>query len=428
MNHQEKTHLIGYACQNLDILDNKYKTVRVANFNDEIGKQLIAHNLKVLEDTIDYNIENDIKLFRISSSLIPFASNSKIMKFDWKNEFANTLERIRNKIVFNDIRISMHPGQYVILNSLNDKTIQSSIDELDYHADVIEVLGGCKKNKMIVHIGGVFNNKTESINRFIDVVNHRLSKKIKDHLVIENDDRLYNIEDVLYISSMTKLPVVFDNLHNEINKGPSHYDNRTILTKVLKTWKSEDGRTKIHYSQQATNKRIGAHTETINAEQFLKFYLPLEDLSFDIMLEVKDKNRSAIKINLLFDNDIKVAEKEWSRYKYLVLGKSASNYLKIREILKNKNQFKADEFYRIIDDSLLMKENVPSEVNALQHVYGYFKKMASKKEKEVFLSNLMKYQESKITLNKVKKQLRTLALKYEINYLINSYYFSSSEE
>lgn len=428
MNHQEKTHLIGYACQNLDILDNKYKTVRVANFNDEIGKQLIAHNLKVLEDTIDYNIENDIKLFRISSSLIPFASNSKIMKFDWKNEFANTLERIRNKIVFNDIRISMHPGQYVILNSLNDKTIQSSIDELDYHADVIEVLGGCKKNKMIVHIGGVFNNKTESINRFIDVVNHRLSKKIKDHLVIENDDRLYNIEDVLYISSMTKLPVVFDNLHNEINKGPSHYDNRTILTKVLATWKSEDGRAKIHYSQQATNKRIGAHTETINAEQFLKFYLPLEDLSFDIMLEVKDKNRSAIKINLLFDNDIKVAEKEWSRYKYLVLGKSASNYLKIREILKNKSQFKADEFYRIIDDSLLMEENVPSEVNALQHVYGYFKKMASKKEKEVFLSNLMKYQESKITLNKVKKQLRTLALKYEINYLINSYYFSSSEE
>lgn len=428
MNHQEKTHLIGYACQNLDILDNKYKTVRVANFNDEIGKQLIAHNLKVLEDTIDYNIENDIKLFRISSSLIPFASNSKIMKFDWKNEFANTLERIRNKIAFNDIRISMHPGQYVILNSLNDKTIQSSIDELDYHADVIEVLGGCKKNKMIVHIGGVFNNKTESINRFIDVVNHRLSKKIKDHLVIENDDRLYNIEDVLYISSMTKLPVVFDNLHNEINKGPSHYDNRTILTKVLATWKSEDGRAKIHYSQQATNKRIGAHTETINAEQFLKFYLPLEDLSFDIMLEVKDKNRSAIKINLLFDNDIKVAEKEWSRYKYLVLGKSASNYLKIREILKNKSQFKADEFYRIIDDSLLMEENVPSEVNALQHVYGYFKKMASKKEKEVFLSNLMKYQESKITLDKVKKQLRTLALKYEINYLINSYYFSSSEE
>ncbi len=419
---------IGYACQNLDISSNAYKTIRVANFNDVKVREIIKHNLRVLEETIDYNIENGIRLFRVTSSLIPFASNKKIMKLDWQNEFKNEFRRIKEKILNNDIRISMHPGQYVVLNSPNENTVSRSIEELNYHLQVIQSLGGNKTSKMIIHIGGVFKDKTKSIHRFIDIVNNRLTADIKEHLVIENDDKLYNIEDVLYISSMTRLPVVFDNLHNEINQGPSKYDNRTILNKVQSTWKKEDGRLKIHYSQQAENKRIGAHTYTIEASKFLEFFNPLKDLEFDIMLEVKDKNRSAVKINLLLNNIIKDAEKEWSRYKYLVLGKSSNSYLQIRDILKDKKNFSAINFYNIIDGALKEKENKDSEINALQHAWGYLKNESTKKEKATFLTEVEKYKNSGITLQKVKKSLFKMVSKYNIGYLLKSYYFTFEDD
>ena len=85
---------------------------------------------------------------------------------------------------------------------------------------------------MIIHIGGIFGDKAEAINRFINTCNTRLSERVRRHLIIENDDRLYHVEDVLYIAKHTGLPMVFDNLHNACNPGPSNWSEREILPSV----------------------------------------------------------------------------------------------------------------------------------------------------------------------------------------------------
>ena len=69
---------------------------------------------------------------------------------------------------------------------------------------------------------------------------------------------------------------------------------------------------------------------------------------------------------------IKAEKEKWSRYKYLVLGKSENAYKQIREILKDKTNFSAREFYKVIDDALTLEENIMREVNALEHVWGLF--------------------------------------------------------
>ena len=96
---------------------------------------------------------------------------------------------------------------------------------------------------------------------------------------------------------------------------------------MQKTWTQADGATKIHYSQQRKDARVGAHTETIYIEPFMAFYKSIEPLGVDIMLEVKDKNLSAVKANLAVQEPghIKLLEKEWARYKYNVLAHS-QNY------------------------------------------------------------------------------------------------------
>lgn len=292
----ETKHLnrIGYACLNLDISPNKYKTCRQKNLTQEKLEELISHNLDVLETTIDYNIQNNIKLFRVSSSLIPFGS-SPLNQVDWVNLFKVKLKKISDKIKEAGMRISVHPGQYTVINSLDEDVVNRSIADLEYHAEILDSLDDSSTNKMILHIGGTYGNKEEAIQRFIDVYLNRLSIKVKKYLVIENDDKSFNIEDVLYISRQTGAPVIFDNLHHEINKAMKK-ETVDYFNEAVTTWQKCDGVSKIHYSQQAINKKIGSHSETIDLDLFYNFINGLPNASVDVMLEVKDKNRSAIKV------------------------------------------------------------------------------------------------------------------------------------
>ena len=65
-------------------------------------------------------------------------------------------------------------------------------------------------------------------------------------------------------------------------------------------------------------------------------------------------------------------EREWAWYKYLILAKNPNGYKEIRVLLKNKSAFPTEEFYGIVEKSLLLPENKGYEINAAQHVFGYF--------------------------------------------------------
>ncbi|MDD3241564.1 MAG: UV DNA damage repair endonuclease UvsE [Bacilli bacterium] len=282
---------IGYACLTVGIKDN-YKTIRKDNITEEKLYNIIEHNLNLLEKQINYNNEHNIRMFRISSDIIPFGS-SNLNKLEWDKLFEDKLTEIGEKIKQYNIRVSMHPGQYTVLNSPNKLVLENSIKDLEYHTKFLMSLNTNSSSKIILHIGGVYKDKEESKKRFIESYN-RLNQNIKDRLVIENDDKSYNIKDVLEISQKANIPVVYDNLHNKINNSDNNSDYYWIK-KVKETWKDKDGVQKIHYSQQAIDKRKGSHSETIDLTIFNEFKANLKNIKVDIMLEVKDKDISAIK-------------------------------------------------------------------------------------------------------------------------------------
>lgn len=412
---------IGYASLVYDLPDANFKTVRLKNLNDEKLRELIKYNLESLSEIIDYNIEHDIKMFRISSSLIPFGS-LPINVIDWQEEFKELIQTIKEKLKDNEIRFSVHPGQYTVLNSLDSIVVDNAILELEYHVKVLESFGGTRENKMILHIGGVYGDKESAMERFINVANNRLSPSIRNHLVLENDERSYTAEEVFWIAKQTGLPMVFDNLHHAINPSFDLLNDQAIIKKVNKTWSIEDGKQKIHYSQQDPGKRPGGHSQTINLELFKEFNKSLE---VDIMLEVKDKNRSVLKVQLLEKSDMRVLEKEWARYKYLVMSKSYKLYSEIRKLFSNNQEVDAIEFYRIVDEALALPTSKAQELVAIEHIWGYFKKTTSDKTKEKFLSLLDKYKEDKVSLKKIKSFLYVLTKTQEQEYLLKSYYFTN---
>ena len=139
----------------------------------------------------------------------------------------------------------MHPGQYTVINSPHQDVVDRAIEDLIYHASFLDSLSLDASHKLILHIGGIYNEKEAAMDRFISVYQY-LPENVKARLVIENDDRLYSVADVLAISSATGIPVVFDTLHHEVN--PPHQNDKSMVEWLLlckNTWKRNDGCQKI---------------------------------------------------------------------------------------------------------------------------------------------------------------------------------------
>jgi len=414
---------IGYACLTIGIPGTSIRTCRKVNATEEKLKELILFNLESLENIIDYNIKNKIKLFRISSDIIPFGS-SPVNTLAWWELFKPQFEQIGQKIKASGMRVSMHPGQYTVLNSPDEEVVLRAVEDLNYHARFLDSLGVGSEHKIVLHIGGVYQEKEIAVERFVSSY-QMLSAAIKKRLVIENDDRSYTVSDVLSVSLTTGAPVIYDNLHNAINTSDVTKDDAYWIELTRKTWKPEDGPQKIHYSQQSAMGRIGAHTRTISLDPFMDFYHQVSREDLDIMLEVKDKSLSAIKciIATTPQQHVKLLEKEWSLYKYSVLERSPKLYDVIRQLLKDKNSFPALDFYRLLDQALEMEVTTGTAVNAAAHVYGYFKNKATEREKIAFFKQLDKVEKNDGSLKTLKKMLWNLAVNYNEPYLLESYYF-----
>ncbi len=414
---------IGYACKTIGVPNTNTKSCTLKSATSERLIELSKHNIEALSNTIDYNIENNIKLFRISSDLIPFGS-SAVNQIKWWEVFSNELDFIGQKIKESNMRVSLHPGQYTVLNSNNEDVVRRAIDDLVYHNRILDSLKLNSEHKLVLHVGGAYDDKKRAIERFMD--NYKqLDDNVKRRLVIENDDKIYNIEEVLDIGIKLDIPVIFDNLHHEINPPKDIMDEKYWIDQCKNTWKIEDGTQKIHYSQQAIDKRRGSHSDFIGVEKFLEFLMGIEGDHIDIMLEVKDKNLSCIKcINCTNPNlKINAIEKEWSKYKYTILEHSHSDYLKIRNLLKDKEGLNSVSFYSILEEGIIKSGDIGSYENAALHVWGYFKDKASQKEKDNFFKYLDRFRKQEIGINTVKNHLKKLTDKYNERYLLDSFYF-----
>jgi len=186
----------------------------------------------------------------------------------------------------------MHPGQYTILNSPDSGILANTIKELQYHADVLDALGLDTSAKLQIHVGGVYGNKDESIGRFIERY-CRLNEAIRRRLVIENDDRSYTVDDCLRIHGETGVPILFDVFHHELNF--SRVSISGALAEITKTWQRWDGIPMVDYSRHRSGGLKVGHTESIDAFHFERFLIATQSFDFDLMLEIKDKEMSAMK-------------------------------------------------------------------------------------------------------------------------------------
>jgi len=290
---------IGYSCINRSIGCKSSRTFRIKNYSDERLKEIVENNLGCLLKILRFNVHKELLFFRITSDLVPFASHP-ICKFPWQGYFGDHFREIGDFIKKNKIRISMHPDQFIVLNSKKKEVLENSVRELKYHSDVMEAMKLNKSHKVQIHVGGVYGDKKKSIRRFIERY-HDLDEMIKKRLVIENDDRSYTVSDCLLVSKATGIPVLFDYFHDQLNSKKE--DLSEILGLISNTWKRNDGIPMVDYSSQGPKRRPKSHAEKIDIGDFENFISRSRPYDIDIMLEIKDKEKSAMKA-------LKVAKKD----------------------------------------------------------------------------------------------------------------------
>ena len=281
---------IGYPCINRSIGCRSDREFRLASFNKERFFTTTASNLSCLGQILEWNLRHEILFFRISSDIIPFASH-QVCTFSWQKHFADELGQIGGFIAESGTRISMHPDQFIVINSPDENIVSRSIDELAYHANLLDLMELDASAKIQLHVGGLYGNPRESIARFISVYNH-LDPAINRRLVVENDDSRFTAADCLEIHEQTGIPVLFDIFHHSCKNNGE--DVRAILQRTGETWKITDGIPMLDYSSQHPEKRAGGHAEHVDINDFQGFLELSRPYDLDIMLEIKDKETSAL--------------------------------------------------------------------------------------------------------------------------------------
>lgn len=282
---------LGYPCINSGIGCRANSNFRLASYSEERLIKNVENNLECLTRILEFNVENKLLFFRISSDTVPFASHP-VCTFDWLNHFHSVFGRIGDYIRQKNIRISMHPDQFIILNSPKNDVTKRSVKELEYHCNMLDEMGLERSAKIQIHVGGVYGEKEKAMDRFIKRY-ELLTPSIRQRLVIENDDRLFSLKDCMYIHNKCGIPVLFDVFHHEcLNNGEKVRD---CLEMISGTWKTNDGVPMVDFSNQEKGKRLGTHARTIDLAAFNSFLRATKGMDIDIMLEIKDKEISALK-------------------------------------------------------------------------------------------------------------------------------------
>ncbi len=289
-----KLRNIGYACINICQSLTTSRTFRLANLTDARVEETIKQNIDNLRKILSWNVENGIGLFRIGSSFIPFASHAGFT-YNWKQKFAAEFEEIRNYVKDNKLRLSMHPGQYTVLNSPTEKIVTNSIAELEWQAELLQLLdpdGGV----MVLHVGGVYGDKEASMNRFIRNF-EQLSPVAQHFLGLENDDKSFMLDDVLHICRAVKIPLVFDIFHHQCNFTGASWQQNLIprLETTMQTWHNRVP--KLHISSQKPGTKT-SHADFILKEDFETLLNIMDQVKtqpyFDLMVEAKLKESAAL--------------------------------------------------------------------------------------------------------------------------------------
>ena len=256
------------------------------------AQQKALDNIHDLIKLIEWNEENGIRCFRISSDLFPHFTDD--MTPHYTIDFAkDVLKEVGLLIAKYGHRITMHPGQFNQIGSNNPLVFDKTSRELQHHAEIMDAMGIGDNGVLIIHGGGTYKSKQVTMTRWIEQF-HKLPDIVKKRLVIENCENNYSSEDCIVIAKACGIPHVFDFHHYNCWRDKQPTINE-LMPQIIATW--ENRTIVMHVSEQNPARRLGAHSDYVENipieifETIIKY-----NIDIDLEIEAKMKEQAIIKL------------------------------------------------------------------------------------------------------------------------------------
>ena len=235
--------------QTRDVAEQKLWDIAVGNIEatrklvERVGKQ-----------------DEHLRMVRLSSDILPVYTHSDWSYFYKRKDVLGLLERgfqeVGNVARNKQIRLSMHPGQFTVLASDNPGIVDRSVEEFEYHADMVRWMGYGKSFqdfKINVHISGRLGPDG------IRAAHKRLSVEARNCITIENEENAWGLDDCLTISDI--VPIVLDIHHHWVREGEYMDPSDARVSRVVDSWRGV--RPTLHYSVSREDVLAGHCPNTI---------------------------------------------------------------------------------------------------------------------------------------------------------------------
>lgn len=272
-------------------------------------------SLGYVREILEYLHRNRIQMYRMSSDIAPYLTHPELTQFHRQiEECSDELADIGETANRYRIRLSLHPSQYIVLNSPDEGVAAAAQRDLDAQARLLDAMHQGPEAVVVTHVGGIYGDKDKATDRFIRGY-EALTDTARSRLVVENDESSYSVMDVMQISRRTGVRVVFDYLHH-MNHDPERMEVSEAVAMALDTW-PEEIIPKVHFSSPRTELReverknsatgrreteklpplLSQHSDFINPFEFATFLRQCDGMrDFDIMLEAKAKDLALLRL------------------------------------------------------------------------------------------------------------------------------------
>lgn len=298
--------IVGYACINETLAESKPSIfvnrgmVKKTFLQKGLSyvSELALQNLYDLERIIRWNYQQGIYFYRMSSDMFPWSSEYTIDQLPQAELIKLQLKSVGLLAEQFGQRLTFHPGPFNVLASPNHQVVINTIKELEFHAQVMDLIGLPRSvyAKINIHLGGAYGDKEAAMTRFCHNFD-KLSDAVKSRLTVENDDKvsMYTIQD-LYdgIYKQIHIPLVFDTLHHKCH--PGHLTEEKAFLLAYSTW-PQDIMPIVHVSESRKIQDVSApvHAHADYVQHCFAGY----GKKVAVMLEAKAKEKAVLRYQTL---------------------------------------------------------------------------------------------------------------------------------
>lgn len=225
----------------------------------EKPRGIYTENVARLKKAVEFCLANDINLYRMTSSLFPFADDS--IGAEILTEFADELAEIGTDALQRNLRLVLHPDQFVVLSSDSETVVENSLKILKMHARTMDLLNQPRSEWAVMNIHG---GKGDRIDKLVAVI-AELPDEIRSRITFENDEHAYSAAQILEVCQRAKVPFVFDAHHHIVREKLEDYNDPSVeemFYVARETW-NDPANQLVHISNGREKFADRAHSDLV---------------------------------------------------------------------------------------------------------------------------------------------------------------------